>query len=71
MQFQIECNSMPGNQNYCVICNTLFVTREAQVIVCNELGQIYGEVCPSCLGRGIQWLNEQFDVAMTIVATGS
>ncbi|MBE9167493.1 hypothetical protein IQ238_08155 [Pleurocapsales cyanobacterium LEGE 06147] len=71
MQLQIECNSMPGKQNSCVICNTLFVMQEARVIVCNDLGYTYGEVCPICLHRGMNWLSERFNLAMPTAASST
>jgi hypothetical protein len=61
MQLQIECNSLPGQQKHCVICQRIFVVQEARVLACNEQGYIYGEVCPLCLHKGINWLNDQFD----------
>jgi hypothetical protein len=58
MQFQIECNTLKNNQ-MCLICNQLFQTREARVIVCSEEGDGYGDVCPECIGRGVHWIKSQ------------
>jgi len=34
---------------------------EAKVIVCNDQGKYYGEVCPHCLKQGFAWLSSRFD----------
>jgi len=34
---------------------------EAKVIVCNDQGKAYGEVCPHCLKQGFGWLSNRFD----------
>ena len=60
MQLQIECNHTPQQQS-CWICKQLIEMTEAKVIVCNEQGYCYGEVCPKCLKKGFQWLSGQFE----------
>jgi hypothetical protein len=61
MQLQIECNQVPFQQQPCLICNRLFEMTEAKIIVCNNQGNDYGEVCPQCLSRGFDWLSAQFE----------
>lgn len=61
MQLQIECNYAPGQTQICSLCKTSFVMQEAQILLCNEQGRSYGQVCPKCLGRGLNWINNQFD----------
>jgi DnaJ-class molecular chaperone len=60
MQLQIEC-SQSFEQRLCITCHQLFVMKQARVIVCNEQGKLQGDVCPTCLGKGFQWLNHQFE----------
>ncbi len=60
MQLQIECNQTPCKQQPCLICNQLFELTEAKIIVCNDQGQSYGEVCSECLEKGFYWLNDRF-----------
>lgn len=33
----------------------------ARVIVCNNRGKTYGEVCPHCLKEGFNWLSDRFE----------
>lgn len=61
MQLQIECNSIPLQQNKCWICNQIFKPTEAKIIVCNDQGNDYGEVCPQCLEKGFDWLSDRFE----------
>lgn len=61
MQLQIECNPVPFQEQSCLICNQLFNTTEAKVIICNDQGKKHGEACPACLGRGFNWLNQRFE----------
>ncbi len=58
MQFQIECNTLKNNQ-MCLICNQLFQTREARLIVCSDQGDGFGDVCPECIARGAHWIKSQ------------
>lgn len=60
MQLQIECNSIPSQQQSCLTCNRLF-GGTARVIACNEQGSYYGEVCPDCLKKGFYWLSDRLD----------
>ncbi|MBV8887242.1 MAG: hypothetical protein JO235_25050 [Chroococcidiopsidaceae cyanobacterium CP_BM_RX_35] len=34
---------------------------EAKVIICNDQGNCYGEVCPKCLDKGFHWLSKRFE----------
>lgn len=61
MQFQIECNQMPGKSYVCLICDTSFILQDAQVLLCNDKGNSYGRVCPQCLRKGAGWINSQFN----------
>ncbi len=61
MQLQIECNREPFKQKSCLICNQLFEMTEARIIVCNDQGNDYGEVCPKCLRKGFSWLSDRFE----------
>jgi hypothetical protein len=61
MQLQIECNPIPFQQQSCVVCGQLFKTTEAKVIICSNQGKKHGEVCPTCLGKGFNWLNQRFE----------
>jgi hypothetical protein len=60
MQLQIEYNPVPALQESCLICNEQFEMTEARIIACNEQGKSYGDVCPQCLEKGFNWLNQQF-----------
>ena len=33
----------------------------AKILVCNDQGKQYGEVCPNCLGKGFDWLSDRFE----------
>lgn len=61
MQFQIECNNAPFQQQLCLICDSVFEMTEAKVIACNDQGKSYGEVCPHCWKEGFDWLSDRFD----------
>lgn len=61
MQLQIECNRLPGNLETCLICQNTFMQKDAQVILCNDQGRGYGEVCSHCLGRGLNWIGDRFN----------
>lgn len=58
MQFKMECNSLK-KQQICLICNQQFQMGEARLIVCSNQGDSYGDVCPKCMGRGANWINNQ------------
>jgi len=32
---------------------------EARVIVCNEQGDSYGDICPECIAMGFDWIGNQ------------
>lgn len=61
MQLQIECNQAPFQQQSCLICNQLFEMAEAKILVCNDQGKHYGEVCPKCLEKGFDWISDRFE----------
>ncbi len=57
MQLQIECNSSSSkSQHSCVLCGQVFQSTEARVIVCNDRGNSYGDICADCLKRGSDWI---------------
>lgn len=60
MQLQIECNQVPLQQQSCLICSQLFEMAEARIFICNDRGKYYGEVCPTCLKKGFDWLSDRF-----------
>jgi DNA-directed RNA polymerase subunit RPC12/RpoP len=60
MQLQVECSNTVGKQQVCQICNRSFEMQAAQVMVCDDQGSIYGNVCPECISRGFGWLNSHF-----------
>jgi uncharacterized protein CbrC (UPF0167 family) len=59
MQFQIECNSFLKSDQTCLTCNEQFEMTEARVIVCNEQGDSYGDICPYCIAMGCNWLERK------------
>jgi uncharacterized protein CbrC (UPF0167 family) len=59
MQFQIECNSFFRDFQTCLICNQQFEMKEARVIVCNEEGDSYGDICPHCIVMGSNWIGSK------------
>jgi predicted amidophosphoribosyltransferase len=59
MQFQIECNRLLKNYQTCLTCQEPFEMREARVIVCNEQGDSYGDICPHCIAMGFNWIGNQ------------
>ncbi|MBW4619883.1 MAG: hypothetical protein KME17_11080 [Cyanosarcina radialis HA8281-LM2] len=60
MQLQIECNYVPFQKQICSLCDEQFEMTEAKILVCNDRGQYYGEVCPQCLEKGFDWLSDRF-----------
>jgi hypothetical protein len=62
MQLQIEYNKFPSKKSRCQLCGQSFAMKEAQVLVCNEQGESHGQVCASCIGRGFNWLQQQFEL---------
>lgn len=61
MQLQIECNDAPRQKQLCLICDQQFQRREAKVIICNDQGKNYGEVCSLCLKEGFGWISDRFN----------
>lgn len=61
MQLQIECNKMPLQQQSCWLCKQPIEGTEARVIVCDDQGKTYGDVCTQCLNQGFNWLSDRFD----------
>ena len=59
MQLQIECNRIPAQKQFCLTCSSLFEMTEAKVIVCNNQGKSYGEICSPCLRKGHQWISDR------------
>ncbi|RUR84467.1 hypothetical protein ACF3DV_19360 [Chlorogloeopsis fritschii PCC 9212] len=58
MQFQIECNSKNNSQK-CLICHQHFQMNAARLIVYNDQGDSYGDICPQCIARGGNWIKIQ------------
>ncbi|MBD2195830.1 MULTISPECIES: hypothetical protein [Calothrix] len=58
MQFQIECNSEKSSQ-VCLICRQTFQMLAARLIVCNDDGDGYGEICHQCTAKGGNWVQGQ------------
>ena len=59
MQFQIECNRIFKKHQMCLTCHEQFEMREARVIVCNEQGDSYGDICPQCVAMGFKWIGSK------------
>lgn len=59
MQFQIECNSFFKTHQTCLTCDEQFELKEARLIVCNEQGDSYGDICPQCIAMGSNWIGRQ------------
>ena len=59
MQFQIECNSFLKKSQTGLTCNERFEMKEARVIVCNQRGDSYGDICPQCITMGFGWIGKQ------------
>lgn len=58
MKFQIECN--PGKiSKICLICQQNSQTDEARLIVCNDQGKGYGDICHQCIAKGGDWVQFQ------------
>jgi hypothetical protein len=55
MQLEIECNGS-FNQETCLLCQELFQMSKARLIVCNDRGESYGELCPQCVAKGYNLL---------------
>ncbi|MES1022541.1 hypothetical protein ABN584_06535 [Gloeocapsa sp. BRSZ] len=58
MQFQIECNTLT-NYQACFICHKQFQLKEARLIICNDQGDGYGDICPQCMAMGAFWIGNQ------------
>lgn len=56
MQLQIECNHSPIVDQSCILCKESFSSAKARVIVCNDLGNSFGDLCPTCLLQGPNWI---------------
>ncbi|WP_281172805.1 hypothetical protein [Cylindrospermum stagnale] len=33
--------------------------KEARLIICDDQGEIYGDVCPECIARGATWIGNR------------
>lgn len=51
MKFQIECN-LGKNSKICLICQQNFQGDKARLIVCNDHGKGYGDICHKCIAKG-------------------
>ncbi|MGJ5633688.1 hypothetical protein [Nostoc sp. CALU 1950] len=58
MKFQIECNTGDISK-MCLICQENFQTDEARLIVCNDQGEGYGDICHQCIAKGGNWVQFQ------------
>jgi predicted amidophosphoribosyltransferase len=58
MKFQIECSTSKSRQ-LCLICKQNFKINEARLIVCNDEGDRYGDVCHQCIAKGGNWVQFQ------------
>ena len=58
MQFQIECNTLK-NSEICLICTKQFQMQKARLIICNDQGDSYGDICPQCAAMGAYWIGQQ------------
>lgn len=56
MQLQIECNHSPNVDQSCILCKESLNSAKARVIVCNDLGGSFGDLCPTCLSQGPHWI---------------
>jgi hypothetical protein len=63
IQLQIECNSLKNSQT-CLICKNQFEMNEARLIVCNDRGDRYGDICPNCITRGGKWIGSQLELTL-------
>lgn len=60
MKFQIECNLLQISK-ICLICQEYFQTHEARLIVCNDQGEGYGDLCYQCIAKGGNWVQYQLE----------
>lgn len=58
MKFQIECNTLQSDQ-ICLVCNQQLQMGEARLIVCNDYGDSFGDICPHCIAMGSDWISSQ------------
>ncbi len=58
MKFQIECNTSQSSQ-VCLICQQNFQDHEARLIICNDQGEGYGDICYQCMAKGRNWIQFQ------------
>jgi hypothetical protein len=58
MKFQIECNTGKTRQ-ICLICQQTFQTHKARLIICNDQGEAYGDICHQCISKGGNWIQFQ------------
>ena len=61
MQLQIECSNLAFKKRQCLICKQSFIVKEARVILCDEQGEGYGELCSLCISKGFGWIQQRFD----------
>lgn len=61
MQLRVECIGLPASSQPCLLCEQPFHMKEGRVIVCDDHGQGYGDICPQCIGRGFYWISQQFE----------
>mgnify|MGYP003476655484 CR=1 len=58
IKLQIECNSLKNDQA-CLICSEHLQMNEARLLVCNDRGDSYGDICPNCIIKGKTWIDSQ------------
>lgn len=61
MQLQVECNRILESSPLCLICGDTFEMQQARILICNDQGKSYGEVCPNCIHKGFGWISSQFE----------
>ncbi|NDJ18167.1 hypothetical protein [Myxacorys almedinensis] len=61
MQLQIECNTSKHGSQVCCVCSHRFALGQAKVILCDDQGAAYGEVCSACLHNGFDWIKQEFE----------
>lgn len=66
MQLQIECNSLKQGSQACCVCSQLFELGQAKIILCDEQGTARGEVCPSCVHKGFDWIKQEFECSTSL-----
>lgn len=59
MQLQIEHTCSLMTQQHCLTCQQAFIPSLARVIVCNESGDAYGDLCAACFTQGSSFIRSR------------